>query len=109
LGAALAPWTVGCAQRAPAARGAGTGAAAASLVVGVDRSDLPLAGASAAEHERFAAGDDLFELTFREADGLGPLYIRSSCDACHREDGRGPGLVGKMAVATGTVRAPRAG
>jgi len=67
-------------------------------VVHVDRSDLPLTKATAAELERFADGDRLFEATLREADGLGPLYIRASCTACHRADGRGPGLVGKMAV-----------
>lgn len=67
-------------------------------VVRVDRSDLPLEKASDAERARFADGDALFEATLREADGLGPLYIRASCTACHRADGRGPGQVGKMAV-----------
>jgi CxxC motif-containing protein (DUF1111 family) len=65
----------------------------------VDRSDLPLLGASATETARFAAGDGLFEAVFRAPDGLGPLYIRSSCEACHAADGRGPGLVAKMSVA----------
>jgi CxxC motif-containing protein (DUF1111 family) len=65
---------------------------------GVDRPDLPLARASAAELERFARGDDLFESTFRDADGLGPLYVRASCVACHRGDARGPGRVGKIGV-----------
>lgn len=64
----------------------------------VDRPDLPLANASADELARFREGDRLFELPFREPDGLGPLYIRASCEACHQADGRGPGLVPKMAV-----------
>jgi CxxC motif-containing protein (DUF1111 family) len=66
--------------------------------VTVDRSDQPLAGATTEELNRFAAGDALFELPFREPDGLGPLYIRASCEGCHQGDGRGPGLVGKMVV-----------
>jgi CxxC motif-containing protein (DUF1111 family) len=72
--------------------------AATGRVVKVDRSDLPLERADADELRRFADGDNLFEATLREADGLGPVYIRASCTACHRADGRGPGQVGKMAV-----------
>jgi CxxC motif-containing protein (DUF1111 family) len=67
-------------------------------VVRVDRSDLPLTHANATEIERFQTGDALFEATLRGPDGLGPLYIRTSCSGCHRADGRGPGLVAKMAV-----------
>jgi CxxC motif-containing protein (DUF1111 family) len=32
------------------------------------------------------------------ADGLGPLYTRTSCDSCHANGVRGPGLVQKMSV-----------
>ena len=64
----------------------------------VDHGGLPLSGADALELDRFRAGDALFESTFREADGLGPLYVRSSCSACHAGDGRGPGRVGKLFV-----------
>lgn len=67
-------------------------------VVTLDRSDLPLAGATPAEVERFDAGDALFETTLREADGLGPLYIRSTCIACHVDDARGPGLVTRLGI-----------
>lgn len=70
-------------------------------VVRLDRSDQPHAGATASEEARFAEGDALFEAAFRAADGLGPLYIRASCEACHGGDGRGPGLVAKMAVVAG--------
>jgi CxxC motif-containing protein (DUF1111 family) len=66
-------------------------------VVRGDPPDLPLRAASKAEVARFDEGDGLFEVTYREADGLGPLFIRSSCGACHKNDGRGPGLVGRMA------------
>ncbi len=63
-----------------------------------DPSSIVLVGASETERQRFREGDRLFEVTMRAADGLGPLYIRTSCANCHREDGRGPGLVGKMSV-----------
>src|SRR6185436_9859234 len=43
-------------------------------------------------------GDALFDLPFRPADGLGPLYIRTACSSCHAEGLRGPGLVQKMVV-----------
>lgn len=73
-------------------------ARASERVVRLDRSDQPLAGATASEEARFAEGDALFEAVFRAPDGLGPVYIRSSCEACHGGDGRGPGLVARMAV-----------
>lgn len=65
----------------------------------IDRADLPLLGASDAERARFEEGDALFEAAFREADGRGPLFIRDACAACHRDDARGPGVVGRLAAA----------
>lgn len=44
----------------------------------------------------FDHGDELFERPFREAEGLGPVYIRSACSSCHANDGRGPGSVERM-------------
>ena len=79
--------TAGCSERTAAAR-----------VVRIDRPDLPLEHADAAYLDRFHEGDALFEATLREADGLGPLYIRASCGGCHQRDGRGPGMVGKMVI-----------
>lgn len=67
-------------------------------IVGDDPSDVPLEGASAAERDRFAAGDARFDTVYREADGLGPLYIRQSCASCHEGAARGPGAVQKMAL-----------
>jgi CxxC motif-containing protein (DUF1111 family) len=64
----------------------------------VNASDVPLDGLSAADVAGFDDGDALFDVPFREVDGLGPLFIRSSCSACHAEGGRGPGLVQKMAI-----------
>jgi CxxC motif-containing protein (DUF1111 family) len=64
----------------------------------VNAFDVPLDGLSSADVDNFNDGDALFGLPFREPDGLGPLFIRTSCAACHAEAGRGPGLVQKMVV-----------
>src|SRR5437899_8295635 len=64
----------------------------------VNASDVPLDGLTADDVTRFDDGDELFGLPFREPDGLGPLFIRTSCGACHAEGSRGPGLVQKMAI-----------
>jgi CxxC motif-containing protein (DUF1111 family) len=64
----------------------------------VDRADMPLEALSPEELARFNEGDALFEVTFRESDGLGPLFIRDACAACHQGDGRGPGSVTRMGV-----------
>jgi CxxC motif-containing protein (DUF1111 family) len=63
----------------------------------MDQPSLPLLELTAAELDRFKQGDTLFEATIRASDGLGPLYIRDACSACHVADGRGPGLVTKAA------------
>src|SRR5262245_34410682 len=52
-------------------------------VVGDDPTDVPLHAATAAEVDRFQQGDARFDAVFREADGLGPLYIRGACASCH--------------------------
>ncbi len=62
--------------------------------------DVPIDGLSSTDVAKFRKGDDLFDVPFREVDGLGPLFIRSSCGACHSNGLRGPGLVQKMAVVT---------
>ena len=63
-----------------------------------DPFDVPVDGATDAERSEFFAGDALFELPLRDADGLGPLYTRTSCGACHGSGVRGPGSVQKMVV-----------
>jgi CxxC motif-containing protein (DUF1111 family) len=62
--------------------------------------DVPLHGLSSDRVTRFNRGDTLFEIVLRDADGLGPLYSRQACGACHDdEDGlRGPGFAQKMSV-----------
>jgi len=64
----------------------------------VNASDVPIDGLGRDDVARFDDGDALFDLPFRPADGLGPLFIRSSCSACHAEGSRGPGLVQKMVI-----------
>lgn len=68
------------------------------LLVGLDPSDAPLAELSDVWLERFAAGDASFEHPMREGDGLGPVYIRSSCVSCHEDDAKGPGGVTKLVL-----------
>jgi CxxC motif-containing protein (DUF1111 family) len=67
-------------------------------IIHADASDLPIAGLDADVRARFDDGDTLFEAVFRDAQGLGPLYIRQSCASCHANDARGPGSVLKMAL-----------
>src|SRR5688572_1121975 len=71
--------------------------AAPARKVTIDRPGLPLPDLSEAELDKFKQGDALFDATVRESDGLGPLYVRDACSACHVGDGRGPGLVTKVA------------
>jgi CxxC motif-containing protein (DUF1111 family) len=66
--------------------------------VTVDRFDIPVAGATAAEVAEFNDGDEAFSIVRRDADGLGPLYTQQSCGACHDKALRGPGSVQKMVV-----------
>jgi CxxC motif-containing protein (DUF1111 family) len=64
----------------------------------VNAFDVPIDGLSREDVAKFNDGDALFDLPFRPADGLGPLYIRTACSSCHAEGARGPGLVQKMVV-----------
>lgn len=67
-------------------------------LVGLDPSDGPLPGLDEAWMDRFFEGDALFEAPFREADGLGPVYIRHACASCHADDARGPGAVERFVL-----------
>lgn len=72
-------------------------------------SDLPLRGLDEAWSARFAEGDRLFDVPFREADGLGPLYIRASCSSCHDGAARGPGTVSRLVQVDADGVTPTAG
>jgi CxxC motif-containing protein (DUF1111 family) len=70
-------------------------------MVGADPTDLPVSMLTAAQRAQFDEGDALFERPFRASEGLGPVYIRASCAACHADDGRGPGSVQRLAALDG--------
>ncbi|MFO0585882.1 MAG: di-heme oxidoredictase family protein [Polyangiaceae bacterium] len=74
------------------------GGGAGGDTVQADVFDVPIDDVTPEQQEAFFAGDTLFELILHEADGLGPLYTRASCGACHDKGVRGPGSVQKMAV-----------
>lgn len=67
-------------------------------VVTEDPTDLPLPDLDARWSQRFVDGDAAFEAPHRAADGLGPLFIRQSCNSCHAADAKGPGSVTKMVL-----------
>jgi CxxC motif-containing protein (DUF1111 family) len=95
----------------PAAGGPGADAAQAPADAGLvvitdDPADQPLAGLTAAERLTFLDGDGTFDTVYRQPDGLGPLYIRTSCAGCHAEGGKGPGSVTKFRVIDASTRAP---
>jgi len=83
---------------APIATGTDAGSAAPASATRVHASDVPIDGLSEDEVLLFHKGDGVFDLVFREPDGLGPLFIRTACSACHDGAARGPGLVQKMTV-----------
>ncbi len=64
---------------------------------GFDKIDEPVGGLSDDDKAGARRGDDLFATSFRESDGLGPLYIRAACSSCHESALRGPGSVEKFA------------
>jgi CxxC motif-containing protein (DUF1111 family) len=67
-------------------------------VVKAEIADRPLAKLDDDWMARVNDGDRLFDQFYFPAQGLGPVYIRSSCGSCHKDDGRGPGAVRKMAM-----------
>ena len=104
LPAALLPLTLAIAAPSCGVRGE----PAALTVVRDDPSDQPIAGATEADLRAFAEGDRLFEKVFRPSQGIGPVFIQSSCRACHGAGGRGPGSVTRMAFVSDDGGSPRA-
>lgn len=76
---------------------AACGADAPLTIVRDDLADVPLRAATAEQVARFKLGDAQFDEVYTPADGLGPVFIRSQCSACHKAGARGPGFVVKMA------------
>jgi CxxC motif-containing protein (DUF1111 family) len=87
-----------CSSSSPSSDPPAGAPAGATVRPAGDTFDVPVDGASHAQVAEFNDGDALFDLTLREFDGLGPLYTRASCGACHTDATRGPGAVEKMSV-----------
>lgn len=52
--------------------------------------DGPVEGLSYEEQRRFLAGDVAFnDEIFTSANGLGPVFVATSCGSCHAGDGKG--------------------
>jgi CxxC motif-containing protein (DUF1111 family) len=51
--------------------------------------DGPVKGLTGAQLAVFARGDEEFNRTFAAIEGAGPLFVASSCGACHVGDGKG--------------------
>ncbi|MDT8341242.1 MAG: di-heme oxidoredictase family protein [Longimicrobiales bacterium] len=49
----------------------------------------PIAGLTEGQLRAFVAGDEEFSRRFAVADGLGPLFVATSCEQCHVGDGKG--------------------
>lgn len=95
IAVAAAVTSASCGDEGP---GAGGPRKKVAVFGAADPFDVPVAGLAPADAQQFDAGDALFGLPLREYDGLGPLYTRTSCGACHQEGERGPGVVQKMVV-----------
>ncbi len=66
--------------------------------VAEDPSNNPIRDLTDAQQKLFDKGDAAFDARFFPAQGLGPLYIRTACAACHAGDAKGPGFVVKAVV-----------
>ena len=49
----------------------------------------PLPGLTPSQQVTHLAGDEEFARIFSPADGLGPLFVATSCEGCHIGDGKG--------------------
>ena len=78
--------------------GAGDSADSDLDIVGLDNPGNPIPDLPDDWQTRFLDGDAKFETPFLDTQGLGPVFIRTSCAACHASDGRGPGTVSKMVL-----------
>jgi CxxC motif-containing protein (DUF1111 family) len=98
LSASLSAWGCSSSSSPPSANGSPDSGAPDEPSTLARASDVPIDGVSQEQVIAFRKGDGVFDLPFRDADGLGPYYVRSSCGACHEGGSRGPGLVQKMVV-----------
>ena len=78
--------------------GGGAGATSTGATPGPLPKDKPIDGLTSEQEAVFNDGNHLFDLALHDGDGLGPLYTRNNCSACHANALRGPGVVQKMSV-----------
>ncbi len=79
------PWAMLCVFLASACAELQPPAPAASEIL-----DGPIPGLTAAENQQFIRGDAAFNNdVFTAANGLGPLFVATSCGSCHPGDGKG--------------------
>lgn len=95
---------LGCAV-APSS-GVDGGATGGALAPSPGSSDQLLHGATVEQARAFRAGDAVFEQVFDPTEGLGPVYVRPSCTACHLRGGRGPGQTQRMAQVSSATGMP---
>lgn len=64
----------------------------------------PIEELSPTENNSFAAGDEAFSHVFSSSEGLGPIFIATSCENCHVGDGKGHpiSMVTRFGKNTGT-------
>src|SRR5687768_13078468 len=49
----------------------------------------PLEGLTPQQLLLFSRGDEEFARVFGSKDGLGPIFVQTSCESCHVADGKG--------------------
>lgn len=84
-------------ESSSAAAQGGAGVEEPVALSAADPVDVPIPGVSDTWVTSFNAGDTLFDVIARQADGLGPLFTRQACSACHQDALRGSGFVQKFA------------
>src|SRR5215471_15494094 len=94
----LARASIGFASLLAAACSGGDSKPERTALKAPDIFDAPIPHLEGDVESAFNDGDIAFSTPMTAADGLGPLYTRTSCDSCHANGVRGPGLVQKMSV-----------
>lgn len=74
-----------------------------SVILGDNLTDDPVPGLDAAQTVSFGNGSVEYCHAFMPSEGLGPLYVRQTCDACHHQNVDGPGFLQKMSVVSDGV------
>jgi len=97
LAALAAPGLSACSST-PDPTASTTSPDAGLLPISNARLDQIFGGATTEQFNGFATGDGYFDLPFYPADGLGPVYVNTSCGECHNNGLRGPGFDQRMVM-----------